>query len=178
MDEAEDGVAVLLVEQAVIVLQAAAEFGNFPDKGVALFVVVMQMHFDVADAKPRYLRNAIEQVAPVLFLRIEEAVLGLLAGGVSGRVIGNSRPLIAPPRDAAKRSGAGCTHPQRLVVIGEGNPGALRFCGSQSFAPAVPQIRCKPDFRVTGKIHGFDLPFVRCWNLCATRLNRFATPKY
>jgi hypothetical protein len=86
----------------------------------------MQMHFHVADTEADHLRYAVEQFALVFFLRVKKAVLGALAGGISGSVVCNARPLIAPSSNTAKRSFHGCSHAQRLIVIRDGNPGALR----------------------------------------------------
>jgi hypothetical protein len=52
---------VLLAKKPVVVRQAAAIFGHFPDEGVALLVIVMEMHFHVADAQTHHLRYAVEQ---------------------------------------------------------------------------------------------------------------------
>jgi hypothetical protein len=37
------------------------------------------MHFHVSDAEAHNFRNTVEKIAPVLLLRIKEAVLGALA---------------------------------------------------------------------------------------------------
>ena len=137
MDEAEDGAAVLLAKKAVVVGEASAEFGDFADEGVALLVVVMEMHFHVADAETHHFRDAVEQIAPVLLLRVEEAVLWALARGVSGSVVGNARPFVAPARHAAERGFNRSAHAQRFVVIGDGNPGTLRLRGPRAFPQAV-----------------------------------------
>ena len=153
MNEAEDGPALLLAKKPVVVRQAAAIFGHFPDEGVALLVIVMEMHFHVADAQTHHLRYAVEQCAPVLLLRVEKAVLWALSGRVSGSVVGNARPTIAPPRHAAQRGFNRSAHAQRLVVIGDGNPRARRPIRRLAFPKAILQIRHKPDFRVSWKLH-------------------------
>jgi hypothetical protein len=79
VDKTEDGFSILLAKKAVVVRQAAAKFSHFLNEGVALLVVVVQMHFHVANAKTHHLRYAVEQIAPVFFLGIEEAVLCALA---------------------------------------------------------------------------------------------------
>src|SRR5271170_7369327 len=79
VDKTEDGSPILLAKKAVVVREAAAKFSHFLNEGVALLVVVVQMHFHVANAETHHLRYAFEQIAPVFFLRIEEAVLCALA---------------------------------------------------------------------------------------------------
>ena len=146
----------------MVVGQARAEFRYFPDEGVALFVVVMEMHFDVGDAETHHLGNAVEQIAPVLLLRVEEAVLRALAGGVQWSVIGDARPFVAPMRNAAERCFNRRAHAQRFVVIGDCNPGTLWLRGPDAFPKAVFQIWQKPYFRVTREIHDINLPFASC----------------
>jgi hypothetical protein len=121
----------------------------------------MQMHFHIPDAEPHYLRDAVEQIAPVLFLRVEKAVLGALICGIPWSGVGNARPLLTPLRDAAKRGFNGCAHAQRFVVIGNGNPGTLRLCEPRAFSKAVYQIRQKPNLCVSRKLHEMDFPLVR-----------------
>jgi hypothetical protein len=113
----------------------------------------MEMHFHVADTEAHHLRDAIEQISLVLLLRVEEAVLRTLARGVSGRVVGNARPLVTPLRDAAERDFKRSTHPHWLVMIGHDNPGTLRLRGPHALPKAILQVRHKPDFRVSWKLH-------------------------
>jgi hypothetical protein len=54
--------------------------------------IVMDVHFDIAYSETHHLRNAFEQIVPVLFLGVEEAVLRTLARGIPGRIVGNARP--------------------------------------------------------------------------------------
>src|ERR1035441_6777256 len=90
------------------------------------------MHFNVADAEAHHLCYAVEQVAPILLLWVEETVLRSLAGSVPRSVVGDSWPLVPPPRHAAERGFNGTTHIQRFVVIGDGNPGTLRLLGMRA----------------------------------------------
>ncbi len=138
MNEAEGGAALPLAQQAVLVRQPAAELVDLLDEALALLVVVVQVHLHVARAQAHHLRNALEQVAPVLFLGVKEAVLGVLAAGVPWAVARNARPTVAPPGDAAQRGFNRGAHAQRLIVIGNENPGALWPGGAQGLAQAVP----------------------------------------
>src|ERR1035441_9942314 len=112
MDKTEDGSSILLAKQAMVVRETTAVFSHFANEGVALLMIVMKMHFNVADPETYNLCQAIEQVAPVLFLRIEKAVLRALVRGVAGCVIGNPRPPVAPASDSAKRCFKGSAHAQ------------------------------------------------------------------
>jgi cytochrome bd-type quinol oxidase subunit 1 len=47
----EDGSSILLAKQAMVVRETTAVFGHFTNEGVALLMIVMQMHFRVTDAK-------------------------------------------------------------------------------------------------------------------------------
>jgi hypothetical protein len=153
VNEAEDGAAVLLAKKTVIAGEPPAVFGDFLDKGLALLVVVMEMHFNIADAKMHHLRYAVKQIAPILLLRVEEGVLRTLACGVSGRVLGDAWPLVTPTRDAAERSINRGTHAQRFIVIGDGNPGTLRLREPCTFPKAILQVRYKPEFCVSRELH-------------------------
>ena len=140
------------------VRESAAVISDFPDKGFALLVVVVEMHFHIANAQTHHFGDAVEQVAPVLLLWVKEAVLRALSSRVPWSVIGNARPFVAPLRHPAERGFNGCAHAQRFVMIGDRNPGALWLCGSQAFPQPVLQIRPEPDFRVSRELHGVDLP--------------------
>jgi hypothetical protein len=96
--------------------------------------IVMNVHFDIADSKTNHLRKAFEQIVPVTFLRVEEAVLGTLAGGVSWSVIGDARPLVTPTPYTVQRSLNRFNLAQRLVMICDGNPGTLGLCGPHAFS--------------------------------------------
>lgn len=48
-------------------------------------------------------------------------------------VIGDARPLVAPPRHTTQRGFNRSTQAQRLVVIGDGHPGTLRLRGRMLF---------------------------------------------
>jgi hypothetical protein len=103
VNEAEDRAAVLLAKKAVVVRKAAAVLGNFSNEGVALFIVVMKVHLDITYAEMYYLPYAVEDVSPILFLRVEKAVLRTLAIAISGSIVGNPRPSVTPFRDAGQR---------------------------------------------------------------------------
>jgi hypothetical protein len=60
MDEAEDSAAFLLPKQTVVARQAPAVFRDFPDEGIALLIVVMQMHFHIAYPEADHFRYAVE----------------------------------------------------------------------------------------------------------------------
>lgn len=96
VNEREDRAAVLLPQQPMILRKSLAVFANLSREGVRRVVVVMQMHFDIAHAKTNHLRDALEQIATVLFLRIEKAILRRLSAGVRRSVVGYARPSIAP----------------------------------------------------------------------------------
>ena len=115
------------------------------------------MHFDIAEAETHHLCNAVEQIAPVLLLRIEKTVLRALAGSVGGSVAGDSRQLVSPPRHSAKRDFDRCALTQRFEMIGDGDPGALWLREPQILPQAVPQIRRKPNLRVSRELHRMDL---------------------
>jgi hypothetical protein len=155
---AKDGAAVLLAKKPMVAGQTAAVFADLFDEEFALLVVVMEMHFHVGDSQPHHLRNAVEQIAPVLLLRIEEGVLRALARGVPRSVTGNARPHLAPLGHAPQRGLNRCAHAQRFVVIRDGNPGALRLRAPRDLPQAALQIRPKPDIRVARELHGRVCP--------------------
>lgn len=141
MNETKYGSASALAKEAVVVYEAVAVFGDFANEGIALLIMVMKMNLHVADAEANQFRYAVEQFAPILLLGVEEAVLRALAPGISGSVAGNPRPSVAPKSDAAERCLERSAHTQRFVVIGNGNPGALRLLGQRAAPKTILQIR-------------------------------------
>lgn len=124
-------------------------------------MIVVEVHFYIAHAETHHLSYAINNVAPVLFLGIEKAVLRTLSGGVWGCVAGNARPFIAPQGYAAERSFNGGMAAERLVMIGDGDPCALWAGGTNAFTQPVLEVRREPEFCVSWKLNSVDLPFVR-----------------
>ena len=125
MNEAEYRAAVHFAQQSVIVGQAIAILRYFLNEGLALFVVVMEMHLDIGNAETHDLRNSVEKVAPVLLLRIEEGVLGLIPCAVSWSILGNPWPFFPPERNARLRSLEGRAHAPGLIVVGDCDPCSL-----------------------------------------------------
>jgi hypothetical protein len=82
-------------------------FGDLSNKGFALLIVVVEVHLDVGDAETHHLGYTIEQVSPILLLRIKETVLGALSRGVPWSVIGNARPRLATSRPGRSASSNG-----------------------------------------------------------------------
>ena len=119
------------------------------------------MHLDIANAIPNHLGDAIQQIAPVILLRIEKGVLRTLSGGISGGAIGDLWPLVAPLTNTAERSCNRRSSPQWFVVVGECDPGPFRFSGSNAFPHPIPQIRQKPYFRMSRKGHVTGMLSVR-----------------
>jgi hypothetical protein len=147
MNESEDGAAIMLAKQAVVIDEPRAKLGDFSGKriaavGVALEMrfIVVDVHFDIAYSKAHHLRNAFNQIVPIVFLRVEEAVLRALVRGIPRGVIGNARPLVAPARNAIQRRPDGLRQTQRLVMICDGNPDALRLCGPNAFPQRIFQV--------------------------------------
>jgi hypothetical protein len=98
-----------------------------------LLIVVVEVYFDVTDTEAHDLRNPIDNILPVLFLRVEETILRALAIGIARSIVGNSWPHVAPTADAAKRQFHGRTHAQWLVVIGDDDPRAFRLPRLRAF---------------------------------------------
>lgn len=126
MNKAKSCATVPLTKKAVVIREAMAVFVHLLDEGITLFVVVMQMYFDVANTEANDFRDSVENIPSVLLLRIEKAVLWALPSCVSWSVVGNSWPQVAPTADAAERQFNACTHSQRFIVIGDNNPRAFR----------------------------------------------------
>ncbi len=82
MYESENCTPFMLAKQTVIICKPGTKLSNLPAKRVApayivmdVRFIVMNVHFDIADSKTNHLRKAFEQIVPVTFLRVEEAVL-------------------------------------------------------------------------------------------------------
>jgi hypothetical protein len=172
MNKAKDGSSILASKQPVVVRETTAELGDLGYEGVGALVMVMQMHIHVGNPEANDFRYAVEQIATVLFLRVEEGVLRPLARSVAGCVIRNPWPFIAPTSDTAKRGLKGSAHAQRLIVIGDRNPCTLRLGAPRAFPQAVLQIRHKPEFCVSRKVHGIDLLFAGYRNWRNSRSGR------
>ena len=153
MNEAEDRPAILLAKQAVVIGETAAILGHFADEGVRLLILVMQVHLDVADAEPHDFGDGVQKIATVLLLRVEEAVLRALAVGIAGSIVGDARPPIAPASDSGERSFDGGAHAEGFVMVGDGNPEALRLWDVNSLSQPVFQVWQEPDSRLSREVH-------------------------
>ena len=76
MDKAENCAALVPAQQAVVVRKTAAELRHLLNESFALLVVVMKMHLYVTDAQAHHLGKAVEQISPVLFLRVKKLYCG------------------------------------------------------------------------------------------------------
>jgi hypothetical protein len=153
VNEAKDGSAVVIVEQAMRLAKDAAEVRNLLDESLAGLAVVMDVHLDVADALPRELGEGIEQFAAVLLLGIEEAVAGLLALGVARSGGGDAGPGLLPAGDATQGDVDRNAAAEGLVVVGNGNPEALGFFPPDQPSGAVAQVSGEPKLGVARKFH-------------------------
>jgi hypothetical protein len=149
VDEAENGAAVAPAEEAMIILKTVTVLRDFSDEGVSLLVVVMQMHLNVGHTQTHHFGNAIKEITPVFLLRVEKAVLRAHPFAISGSIVGNSRPPLAPPSDARERSYHRSSHAQWFIVVRHSNPSALWLCSQFVLPKAVLQVRHKPDFRMS-----------------------------
>jgi hypothetical protein len=98
MDEPENCAAILPAKQAVVIRETTAKFSDLFAEGIAAFAIesevrfiVMDVHFDIADAETHQFRDAFDYFRLVAFLRVEKAVLGTLASSVSGGVLSDAR---------------------------------------------------------------------------------------
>jgi hypothetical protein len=113
----------------------------------------MQMHFYVADAEPHHLRNTINDISPVLLLRVEEAVLGALPRRISRSVVGNSRPVVTPMRNATESNFNRRTHSEWLIVVCDCYPGTFRLLMPNCLPKTIFQVRREPKFCVSREFH-------------------------
>ena len=87
----------------MIARQPKAVFTDFSNKGIPVFVVVMEVYLNVGDAETHNFGKAVEEIATVLLLGVEEAVLWTLTCVIPGRFVGDLRPLVTPGRHAFER---------------------------------------------------------------------------
>jgi hypothetical protein len=99
-----------------------AKISNFPYKAFCGFTVMMNVNFNIANSLLRHLRQRIEQLRPVFFLRIEEAVARHPACGITRGVACDPWPLLLPASDTAEC----CLHrrllAQRFIMVGDSHP--------------------------------------------------------
>jgi hypothetical protein len=113
----------------------------------------MNVDLNIAYTKTDHLCDALEQIGPVLFLGIEEAVLGSLSARVFGSVVGDAWPAVAPASDSAKSGLYGGSHAHRFVMIRDGNPDALRAQLEGAAPHAFLHVRKEPEFRMSRELH-------------------------
>jgi hypothetical protein len=61
--------------------------------------------------------------------------------------------------DASQRGFHRRARAQRFVMIRDGNPGALRPSRTSASPQAIPEVWPKPEFCVSGELHGIGLPW-------------------
>jgi hypothetical protein len=113
----------------------------------------VKVNLYVADLLPGHLGQGNEQLRVVLLFGIEEAVAGLSSGGVAWGCIGNARPGLLPTSNSLYRGLHGGTSTKRLVVVHDGNPESPGFRPSEEVSGTIAEIRSKPEFSVTRKLH-------------------------
>src|ERR1700690_103580 len=127
MNEAKNCASIDLTKQSVIICKARAELRYFLNERLAFFIVVMDMDFNIGNAESHNLRDPVKNVALILLLWIEEAVLGAMAGAVSWSVLGNSRPLFQPLSHTGICGLEGSAHAPWFVVVSDCDPHSLNF---------------------------------------------------
>jgi hypothetical protein len=100
-----------------------------------------------------HLRDAVKKISAILLLWVEEAVLWVLACGVARSVVGNSWPPVAPTSDANQGGLNGSAPTQWFVVIRDCNPRAPHLLMPLTIPEPIPQVRNKPDIRVSWEFH-------------------------
>jgi hypothetical protein len=93
----------MLAQKAMFAAEASAKLAYLLDKSFALLAVMVQMDLDIRNPLARESGNTFQQVAAVLLLRVEKSILGALACGIPGSILGDARPPFAPPRNPRKR---------------------------------------------------------------------------
>src|ERR1700742_4115168 len=126
MNEAEDRAAISFPQKTMIVCEAFAVIANLLSESFTCLVVVMEVYFDISNTQTNHLCDAIEKIAPVLFLRVKKTVLRRLLVGIRGGVGCDSRPAITPTRDSPESSVNRYTHTQGFIVVRDGHPDTLR----------------------------------------------------
>jgi hypothetical protein len=127
MNEAKYCASIDLSQQPVMIGKSSAELRYLLNEGLAFFIVMMNMDFNVRHAEANDLRYSIEDFGLILLLRIKEAVLGAIAGAVSWRIFGNPGPLFTPLSHTGKGSLEGRAHAPGLEVVSDCDPRSLNF---------------------------------------------------
>jgi hypothetical protein len=148
MDEAKHRPPIDPVKKIVARGERLDETSHPIDKVLLAFTIVVQVNFDIANAVMRHLGKWIEQVRPVLFFRIEEAVDWSTPRRV-GNTVGDLRPSLPPQLNAVDCYLLIGVLPKRLVMVGDGNPDTLRLSPCPTPDAAI-QVSGKPNLSVTG----------------------------
>ena len=123
--------------------------------------VVMQVHLHLAESLLTERRQAIEQLGPVLFRRIEKRVLRRAAVGIA-ELTGHGRVTLEPPFHAAQRNLWCRTAIHGLEVVGHGEQDVHDPVAAGTFAAGPrqrPEIPGQPEFRVSRQGNGHDATF-------------------
>ena len=130
----------------MILGQPLAVIGHFGYERIAVVVIMMEMNFHIGNPKPNDLRDPIQQIPTVFFLRIEKTVLGALTAGISRRIFCNPGPSIPPLRNPSHCLLDRRTHSERFVMVGDRDPGAPRLDRRKPPLKPVFDIRPEPEF--------------------------------
>src|SRR3972149_8602760 len=139
---------MVVVERRGKLLECRQEVGG----GVA---VVMKVHFNVGDSGVRQARNAVDDLAIILFGRIEEGVLRSTAKAVA-HFRGNQWPMVRPAVDPFERNRVRYATATRLEMVGEHEPDRCGGCGRRSPVPIAPPTLYQagtPELRVSREVH-------------------------
>jgi hypothetical protein len=102
------------------------------------------MDFDIADSLSGHLCERFQQFAPVLLLRVEEAVSRTVARGISRCSICDTGPDLLPTSHTAKSHLHGNLLTKWLVMIRDGNPKPPGFGPAYKASCSITEVPGKP----------------------------------
>ena len=153
MNETKNHPPTMVIEQTMIIPQAAAEVAHLANKALWRFIAMMNMDFDIADPLACHFCEWFKQLGVILLLRIEEAVAWTISLSIPGSRISDTWPGLLPPRHPAKRHIHRDLLAKRLVVIRDCNPQPAGFRPMYQASCSIAEVPWKPKLCVAGKVH-------------------------
>jgi hypothetical protein len=114
---------------------------------------MVKVNLDIAYAAADHLRDTVEQVAPILLLRVKEAVLWRLTVDVLWGIGRDARPTVAPASHSAEGGLHGRSQAQGLIVIRYRNPDAPRGWFARTTPESLLHIGQEPELSMSWKLH-------------------------
>jgi hypothetical protein len=130
----------MIMQEAMIIAKTATEIAHFQDKAAGGLVAVVDMDFHIPESLPAHVGKRIQQLAPVFFLGIKEAISWSIPHSVTWSRAGNPGPDIFPARYPAQGRLHGGLLAEWLVVVSDGDPQSAYLRSARQTPRAIAEV--------------------------------------